>query len=850
MFSAVVTAFLIVSLPLLQADTAQATLDALTIISAQLATQTSESGPLTGPYQAANSPPTSSVLSINALWILSLFVSLTTSVLAMLVKQWLRRYSTGLPTTANRRALERQSRYDGLRKWQVATIAEALPVLIHAAVALFSVGLVLFLSAVSSTLCAFLTTVVFIGGIGYLFLATAPIIWCQCPYKSPVTSVLSYLLATDVLRCAFVWVRDLPTCLSTIWKILRYGNQGLEWTVASFPEADDEQAERYNLEQQEAALMWLSMSFADPHLQKVILSARFSWQTAMLPSEGQLGIRVGSPFSGELAPLFRPPGAYDLVRMSWSELSAFLRDRAVAYCTLTGDTIIRMQYVLESDWAWSYPIEQVPDDQRLSYYALLCYSGGIATKEEDSAYKQRLRSAKDLLISSFVDPSATLSLFGITLLLQHLSQCPGWGSEEYELLKSDLKGPVLQFMASSVYLPVEFLCICRLLWDDASGRESMDEPRLAQKCRSSYKIELSPMDDFFSPVISGDHHSGFCMAAMKLAANELNFGLSDSFNPEIGLACILKWFQKQGYLYPERQQLLEDPSVVIQRIPCEIELLVQALRANKAAIAPLAYVAPHELIAAAQLIGVESALWSESIEGYVATSYGRGDMDDWRIHMLSLCEGGQKLQDARALVCATYLLAAQSDRYSPGEYWPTRMPLACWLSWLSTPGTIDLVLQSGHRRELLVRILTPMVASSVSAKNFRLLRDSRVIRLLRAWHTTAKGRDDLSKDALFADIFGKYDTLLHDPPPEVEVAGPPPPDTGSPNGVGRAAWLAAPMRLFNPLPSFARLFRLASPDPPIAAQPTRSSVELGELEAGSGRAPEQDGKEEDRVEEV
>ncbi|KZO93139.1 hypothetical protein CALVIDRAFT_268771, partial [Calocera viscosa TUFC12733] len=96
LFSAAVTAFLVLSLPLLQTDPSQATLSALTVISAQLSAQSAGSSAAVGAYYAGGDDfsPASSDIFINGLWIMSLFVSLSTSVLAMLVKQWMRVYST------------------------------------------------------------------------------------------------------------------------------------------------------------------------------------------------------------------------------------------------------------------------------------------------------------------------------------------------------------------------------------------------------------------------------------------------------------------------------------------------------------------------------------------------------------------------------------------------------------------------------------------------------------------------------------------------------------------------------------------------------------------------------------
>ncbi|KZT62343.1 hypothetical protein CALCODRAFT_426263, partial [Calocera cornea HHB12733] len=96
LFSAVVTAFLVLSLALLQPDNAGATFDALAGISAQLSALTSNDADRTS-IIAAYQPNVSSNLSvayiwINVLWFTSLAISLFTSVLVMLIKQWLRAY--------------------------------------------------------------------------------------------------------------------------------------------------------------------------------------------------------------------------------------------------------------------------------------------------------------------------------------------------------------------------------------------------------------------------------------------------------------------------------------------------------------------------------------------------------------------------------------------------------------------------------------------------------------------------------------------------------------------------------------------------------------------------------------
>jgi hypothetical protein len=190
LFSAVVTAFLVLSLPLLQPDNTQATVSALQVISAQLAGQAVASQAIVPAYTPSTAAPTAAVVSINALWIISLLISLSTSVLAMLVKQWIRVYTTNLPSAPKERALERQTRYDGLVAWKVDEISNALPVLIHIAVAVFFVGLVVYLWTISSSLWVLVLASTGPATMGYLILAGLPLIWHTCPYQSPVTRLL------------------------------------------------------------------------------------------------------------------------------------------------------------------------------------------------------------------------------------------------------------------------------------------------------------------------------------------------------------------------------------------------------------------------------------------------------------------------------------------------------------------------------------------------------------------------------------------------------------------------------------------------------------------------------------
>ncbi|KAK0229013.1 hypothetical protein IW262DRAFT_1255828, partial [Armillaria fumosa] len=73
--------------------------------------------------------PTATDVWVNGLWFSSLFLSITTALVVVLVKQWLHHY-VALPSgTARERCFVRRYRYLGFQKWQVEVIVEVLPVL-------------------------------------------------------------------------------------------------------------------------------------------------------------------------------------------------------------------------------------------------------------------------------------------------------------------------------------------------------------------------------------------------------------------------------------------------------------------------------------------------------------------------------------------------------------------------------------------------------------------------------------------------------------------------------------------------------------------------------------------------
>ncbi|KAK0489964.1 hypothetical protein EDD18DRAFT_1080685 [Armillaria luteobubalina] len=89
---------------------------------------------------------------INSLWFVSLTLSLITALVAVLVKQWLHQYVAIVSDSSPRdHARIRHMRYARLQTWQVPMIIGLLPFLLHVSLALFFVGLTIFLFSLGTS---------------------------------------------------------------------------------------------------------------------------------------------------------------------------------------------------------------------------------------------------------------------------------------------------------------------------------------------------------------------------------------------------------------------------------------------------------------------------------------------------------------------------------------------------------------------------------------------------------------------------------------------------------------------------------------------------------------------------
>ncbi|KAE9404454.1 hypothetical protein BT96DRAFT_1072100, partial [Gymnopus androsaceus JB14] len=148
LFSAIVTSFVIQTSQNLQGpDYSQLT--AVMVYNLILVQESLANGSL--PLPTIQNPtdtlasPSVAIVWVNALWFTSLSISLSTALIAVLTKQWLYWYMAPASGTAQERARLQQFRLSGLENYHVPMIIDLLPITLHISIALFLVGLALFL---------------------------------------------------------------------------------------------------------------------------------------------------------------------------------------------------------------------------------------------------------------------------------------------------------------------------------------------------------------------------------------------------------------------------------------------------------------------------------------------------------------------------------------------------------------------------------------------------------------------------------------------------------------------------------------------------------------------------------
>lgn len=210
LFAATVATFFVDSYKTMQLDTGAATVLLLAQLSQQISALSNGSGnsssppPLSFDPTALNPLPSPANVRINVLWAMSLVLSLICALMATFVQQWARRY---LGRTKRRLAPRKHARlrahlYHGVETFGVASAVNAIPALLHISVFLFLAGFIEYQLSINVVVAYSVLVLATAAGVVYVVLSILPVVVPNCPYQTPLSSLLRPILSLLFLLLA------------------------------------------------------------------------------------------------------------------------------------------------------------------------------------------------------------------------------------------------------------------------------------------------------------------------------------------------------------------------------------------------------------------------------------------------------------------------------------------------------------------------------------------------------------------------------------------------------------------------------------------------------------------------
>ncbi|CAE6522286.1 unnamed protein product [Rhizoctonia solani] len=202
LFSAVSTTFLIDSSAMLQQDPNEVSATVLLAISQTLlviangSSVDSLTSTSSSPDPASSFSPSQHAVIVNTLWYLSLSLSIATSLLAMLAKDWCHSFTSNRTGHPWDQALRRQRKWTMIERWKMQELITVLPSLIHLSLLLFSIGLCVYVWDMNKTAAI---PVVCVAGASFAFY-----LWCSSMASIvalfPYTTIVSRVIQSDFMN--------------------------------------------------------------------------------------------------------------------------------------------------------------------------------------------------------------------------------------------------------------------------------------------------------------------------------------------------------------------------------------------------------------------------------------------------------------------------------------------------------------------------------------------------------------------------------------------------------------------------------------------------------------------------
>ncbi len=138
--------------------------------------------------------PSTSMIWVNALFLISFELSLTSALVATLLQQWAREYVETPKSSIilKHRARVRSLLFQGTKLYKISLLVGILPTLIHLSVYLFFGGLMITFHTINKKVAIAVDASAGFFGLAYIALTILPCIDVRCPFRTPMSRVLWY----------------------------------------------------------------------------------------------------------------------------------------------------------------------------------------------------------------------------------------------------------------------------------------------------------------------------------------------------------------------------------------------------------------------------------------------------------------------------------------------------------------------------------------------------------------------------------------------------------------------------------------------------------------------------------
>ncbi|KAJ7748658.1 hypothetical protein B0H16DRAFT_1725476 [Mycena metata] len=225
LFSAILSAFLIDVRKGLEQDLQSITNTLLTIL---IENQHNTTGNQISP--PSHFTPSSSSRWVNGLWFSSLIFSLMSALGASLAKGWLTQFSAIASGSRWNDVGVHCNRFRGVRRWHLTLIIECLPILIHIAFFLFSIGLIILVFQDDTAIGAVILVLTALVAFLYIGSSLHPAYSSDSPFRTPLSGIISSLLKHG-------WQAEQFSPFSDREDVQKA--QALAWLLQASPPVDD-----------------------------------------------------------------------------------------------------------------------------------------------------------------------------------------------------------------------------------------------------------------------------------------------------------------------------------------------------------------------------------------------------------------------------------------------------------------------------------------------------------------------------------------------------------------------------------------------------------------------------------